>query len=186
MNTLRDIYRIAIREIGIMRRNFIYPFCMIVFPVVVVVFFTTLMKEGVPCDMPVGVVDQDNTAMTRSITRQLDASQTSRVVAGYENVDAAREAIQKGEIYAFIYFPKGTESGVMRGDRPTVSYYYSNVTLVAGSMTFRDLEDSGYARRGGSGHDKACRYGHEQRRDKRLSAAYQRRSAHDRQSVVKL
>lgn len=123
-----------------MRRNLIYPFCMIVFPVIVVVFFTTLMKEGVPCDMPVGVVDLDNTAMTRSITRQLDASQTSRVVAGYENVDAAREAIQKGEIYAFIYFPKGTESGVMRGDRPTVSYYYSNVTLVAGGMTFRDLK----------------------------------------------
>ena len=43
---LKRIYQIALRECGIMWKNPIYGFCMVVFPLVVVIFFTSLMNEG--------------------------------------------------------------------------------------------------------------------------------------------
>lgn len=138
--TLKAIYKIALRECGIMWKNPIYGFCMVVFPLFVILFFTTLMSEGVPTDMPVGVVDADHTTTSRQLIRQLDAFQTSHVVGHYATVDEARQAIQTNNIYAFLYIPKGTEAGLMNGTRPRISFYYSNVTLVAGSMTFRDLK----------------------------------------------
>ena len=55
---LKKLYHIALRECGIMRKNPIYLFCMVIFPIVVILFFTSLMTEGVSTDMPVGVVDQ--------------------------------------------------------------------------------------------------------------------------------
>lgn len=137
---LISILHISMRELGIMRKNPIYGFCTIVFPIVVVLFFTTLMNEGQPVEMPVGIVDQDNTATTRAMVRQLDAFQTTRVVAHYPNMNAAREAMQRNEIYAFLLIPKETTSGLMTGSRPKISFYYSNVTLVAGSMLYRDLK----------------------------------------------
>jgi ABC-2 type transport system permease protein len=79
---------------------------MIVFPVISIVFFLSLMESGLPLEMPVGIVDLDNTATTRSLVRRLDAFQTTKVIARYPNIDEARHAIQRGEIYGFLYFPK--------------------------------------------------------------------------------
>jgi ABC-2 type transport system permease protein len=140
MHILKQIYNIAIRECGILMKNPIYGFCMVIFPIFVVFFFTSLMNNGLPTDMPVGVVDLDNTATTRSMIRHLDAFQTTKVVAEYNNVNEARQAIQENKIYAFLYIPRGTTDGLMTSSQPKISFYYSNVTLVAGSMLFRDLK----------------------------------------------
>lgn len=137
---LKRIYHIALRECGLMRKNPIYGFCMVIFPIVVVLFFTTLMKSGVPTDMPVGVVDQDNTATSRALIHKLDAFQTTHVVAHYENMNEARHAIQKNEIYAFLLIPNGTEAGLMASRQPKISFYYSSVSLAAGSLLMRDLK----------------------------------------------
>ncbi|MDN5553280.1 ABC transporter permease [Prevotella sp.] len=140
MRVLKQIYSIAIRECGILMKNPIYGFCMVLFPTFVVFFFTSLMNKGLPADMPVGIVDLDHTATTRSMIRHLDAFQTTKVVAEYNNVNEARQAIQENKIYAFLYIPRGTTDGLMTSSQPKISFYYSNVTLVAGSMLFRDLK----------------------------------------------
>lgn len=140
MNTLKRIYRIALRECGILARNRIYLFSMLIFPVLAAFFFTSLMDEGVPVEMPCGVVDLDNTSTTRSMVRKLDAFQTTRVAACYDNVNEARRAIQKGKIYAFLYIPRGTTEKMLSGRRPEMSFYYSGVAMVAGNLLFRDLK----------------------------------------------
>lgn len=118
----------------------IYLFCMIVFPIIILLFFTSLMNTGQPEDMPCGVVDNDNSTVTRMLVRRLDAFQNTKVVAHYTNVNEARRAIQQGKIYAFLYIPEGTTAKLISGRQPKVSFYYSNVTLVAGSLLFKDLK----------------------------------------------
>lgn len=139
-DTIRRVYRIFLRELYIMWRNPIYGFCAVVFPIVVIAFFTTLMQGGEPVEMPVGVVDQDNTHATRAMIRQLDAFQTTHVVGHYANMNDAREAVQRNKIYAFLLIPKGTTDKLLSSEQPKISFYYSNVTLVAGSLLFRDLK----------------------------------------------
>ena len=138
--TIKRIYHIFVRELVIMWRHPIYGFCTLVFPVLVVLFFTTLMNGGQPVEMPVGVVDQDNTHVSRAMIRKLDGFQTTQIVGHYANMNDAREAIQKNEIYAFLLIPKGTTDKLLDGDQPKISFYYSNVTLVAGSLLYRDLK----------------------------------------------
>lgn len=140
MNYLKRIYRILVRELLILRKNHIYGFCMVVFPILVLAFFTTLMEDGLPTSMPVGVVDLDNTSTTRSLTRRLDAFQMSHVVAHYPSVTEARKAIQQNEIYAFLYIPKGTTDELLASRQPKMSFYYSMTSLAAGSLLFKDLK----------------------------------------------
>jgi len=137
---LRQIYEIMMRELLILRQNHIYRFCMVLFPLLVIVFFTSILDDGVPTSMPVGVVDLDNTSLTRSLTRRLDAFQISRVVAHYPSMSEAREAIQRNEIYGFLYIPKGTTDRLLAKRQPKISYYYSNTTLAAGSMVMKDMK----------------------------------------------
>ena len=121
-------------------KNPIYGFCMVVFPLLTMFFFTIMLGDGVPTDMPVGVVDQDNTSTTRALTQRLDAFETSRVVAHYPTVAEARHAIQKNEIYGFVHFPKGTTEKLLAGRQPSVGYYYTMTTLTSGSMVMRDMK----------------------------------------------
>jgi ABC-2 type transport system permease protein len=113
---------------------------MVVFPIMVTLFFTSLMNDGQPLEMPVGVVDLDNTSTSRSLIRKLDAFQTSRVVAHYANINEARNAIQRNKIYAFLYIPKGTTSGLLSARQPKISFYYSMTSVTAGSLLYRDLK----------------------------------------------
>lgn len=129
-----------LREGGILRNNPMYFLCMVIFPVFVVIFFTTMMDEGQPQELPVGVVDLDNSSTTRTLIRKLNDFQTSNVVAHYHSVSEAREAIQHNEIYAFLYIPKGTTAKMLASRQPKISFYYSSTSLAAGSLLFRDLK----------------------------------------------
>ena len=137
---LKRIVSIASREVGLMVHNPIYICCMVVFPIIVIFFFTSLMSEGQPEKLPCGVVDNDNTSTTRALIQRLDAFQSTRVVAHYNNVSEARQAIQRGEIYGFLYIPDRMTADLIAQRQPKVSFYYSNVTLVAGGMVFKDLK----------------------------------------------
>ena len=128
------------RELQILRQNHIYRFCMVLFPILVIIFFTTLLDDGLPTSMPVGIVDLDNTSTTRALERKLDGFQMSKVVAHYPSVAEARQAIQRNEIYGFLYVPKGTTSKLLASRQPKISYYYTYTTMVAGSMIMKDMK----------------------------------------------
>ncbi|MCR4852182.1 MAG: ABC transporter permease [Prevotella sp.] len=121
-------------------RTPIYGFCMVIFPIAVILFFTDIMHDGQPTEMPVGVVDLDNTSTTRSLIRRLDAFQTSRVVGHYSSVADARKAVQRNKIYAFLYIPAGTTDGLTSSRQPKISFYYSSTSITAGALLFRDLK----------------------------------------------
>lgn len=140
MNYLSQIYHIAIRELRILWTNPIYGFAMVAFPILVVFFFTSMMSEGVPTDMPVGIVDLDNTSTTRSLERHLDGFQMSHVVGRYASFNEARKAMQRNEIYGFLYIPKGTTDAMLAQRQPTISYYYTYTTIAAGSMVMKDMK----------------------------------------------
>lgn len=116
---------------------------MLVFPVLLVFFFTTMLDEGVPQDLPIGVVDQDNSAMSRGLVRTLDAMQNSRVEYRFASVTEARCAMQEGKVYAFLYIPKGTASKLLAGRQPEISFYYTMTCMTAGSMASKDLKTLG-------------------------------------------
>ena len=129
-----------LRELLTMRKHIIYPACMVVFPLLVMVFFTSLMDDGLPTEMPIGIVDADNTTTTRALIRRLDAFQMSRIEHSYATVAEARKAIQNNEIYGFLYFPKGTTEKLLASRQPKISYYYSYTTLAAGALLMKDLK----------------------------------------------
>lgn len=137
---IKDLLNTARREIGIIVSTPVYLLCMVVLPLFVMIFFTTLMQQGQPNKMPVGIVDLDNTTTTRSMTRKLDAFQNTNVVAYYNSVDEARQAIQENKIYGFMYFPKGTTDKLLASRQPKISFYYTYTSLTAGALLYKDLK----------------------------------------------
>ena len=127
------------REFLRLAKDPVYIFCMVLAPLVCFVFFTSLMDEGLPQELPVGLVDQDATTTSRQISRNLDAFQQTRIVAHYPDASEARRAVQRGEIYGFYLIPKGTARKALRQEQPRLSFYMNYSYLVAGSLIYRDM-----------------------------------------------
>lgn len=128
------------REVKRLLRRPLYLFSMILAPLFSYLFFTTLMAEGLPSDLPAGIVDEDNSSVTRQVIRNLDAFQQTKIVAQYHNFAEARQAMQRGEIYAFYYIPQGTTQLALASKQPTVSFYTSASYLIPASLEYRDMK----------------------------------------------
>lgn len=134
-----NLLKIMRREVMRIATKPMYLFCMIIAPLICYFFFSSLMSNGLPTNLPAGVVDLDNTSTTRNIIRNLDAFQQTEIVAHYNSVSKARNAIQKGEIYAFYYIPEGTTEATLASRQPKVSFYANYSYLIAGSLIYRDM-----------------------------------------------
>ena len=137
---LRRIWLIAERETGRMCKYPVYFFCMIVAPIGCLFFLLTLMQDGLPTDLPIAVVDMDNTPVSRNLIRQLDAFELTSVAIQTRSFEEASSEIQKGNVYGIYYIPNGFQKGAASGKQPKLSFYTNGSYLIAGSLLFRDMK----------------------------------------------
>jgi len=127
----RELKRMGSRPIYLLGTVGVMLFCY--------VFFLTLMKEGQPVRMPVGIVDLDNSSLSRQFVRNLDATQQSEIVMHLNSYTEARKEMQKGNIYAFVVIKDNFEAEVMANRRPKMTFYVNDAYLVAGSLLLKDI-----------------------------------------------
>jgi ABC-2 type transport system permease protein len=128
------------RELRMYSRRPVFLFCMIIAPLLCIFFFTTLMWKGLPTRLPAAVVDEDNTHVTRIVTRLLDAFEETDVKYVYHNFHDARKAMQEGKIYAFFYLPKGLTADCESQRQPTISFYTNDTYYVPANLLFKDMK----------------------------------------------
>jgi ABC-2 type transport system permease protein len=73
--------------------------------------------------LPIAVVDNDMTDLSRRIVETLDASGALSVAVRARTLVEARAAIDRGEAFAAVEVPPGTERDVLKGISPHVPIY---------------------------------------------------------------
>lgn len=104
----------------------------IVLPLFCIFFMSTIFGNGQMENIPVGIVDQDQTALSREVIRQVEAVPTFRVTRHYVDAETARKATQAKEIYGYLVIPDQFEVNVTGGRQATLSYYYHYALLSVG------------------------------------------------------
>lgn len=137
--SLVRIGSVARRELRRLTTQPIYLFCMVGAPLICFIFFLSLMGKGLPTDLPLAVVDEDNSATSRSLIRQLDAFEQSQVALLTASFEEARQAMQRGEVYGIIRVPARFSVEATTGKQPTLSFYTNGSYLIAASLLYRDL-----------------------------------------------
>lgn len=105
-----------------------------------IIFFTSLLDSGMPQELPIAVVDLDQTSTTATLHQRLATFQSTKVVASYANVTEARIAMQKGEIYGYIVFPDGFTEKLLSGRQPDISYYLNSAIYTGGVLAMKDMK----------------------------------------------
>ncbi|MCD8386839.1 MAG: ABC transporter permease [Bacteroidales bacterium] len=134
----RRLWQIAHREIKNYNRRPLFLFTMLIAPLVCLVFFTSLMGAGLPTKLPAGLVDEDDTHISRIVVRILGSMQETNFTHRYSNFSEAREAMQRGEIYSFFYIPKGLTEDAIANRQPRLSFYTNEAYYLPGTMLMKD------------------------------------------------
>lgn len=135
----QSIIAITKRELRIFSHRPLFLFTMIIAPIMCLIFFTTLMNDGLPTKLPAGLVDEDNTHVTHVVNRILGSMEETKFVAHYATLSEARKAMQEGKIYAFFYIPKGLTAKAMASRQPRISFYTNETYFVPGTLLMKDL-----------------------------------------------
>lgn len=130
---------VIIRELKRYKSRPLYILVTIVLPLISMVFFVMLFQQSKPSDLPVAVVNMDNSALSRKLINMIDATQTPKVVEEAQDVATARKEMLEGKYYAVIVIPKDFERKIMRNEQPEVFNYYNNSFMVVGSLLNSDI-----------------------------------------------
>lgn len=139
LNIFRRIRIISGSEIRMFVHRPALVFLTIIIPVMTVVMLTTMMYSGLPTKLPAGIVDQDNTHISRTIVHTMDAFQQTDLRYSYPNFQAAREAMIRGDISAFFVIPKGTTQDALFNRQPSIAFYTNEAYYVAGTLLMKDM-----------------------------------------------
>lgn len=141
--TYRSPFRsVLLREWQRMTSRRLYFGVCIVLPLFTLFFMATIFGNGQMENIPIGIIDQDNTATSRAIVRNISAVPTFKVTKHYVNEAAARKAVQKKEIYGYLSIPPKFEQDAIAGKNATLCYYYHYALLSVGGELMAAFETS--------------------------------------------
>lgn len=138
-NIYRNTKAVILREWRRMVGRPIYLFSSVFVMIFCYIFFLTFFSEGMPRSMPIGVVDMDHSYVSRTFIRNIEAVPQTEIVEHYVDYSEARDAMQRGEIYAFFMIDKDFERELMSSQQPEFKFYVNEAYIVAGSLTYKEL-----------------------------------------------
>ncbi len=102
------------------------------------IFYLTFFRAGMPESLPIGVLDNDNSSLSRNFCRQLDATQLGKVIY-FDDFSSARNAMQEGRVASLCVIPQNMSTDVSANRRPTFTYYVNSLYLIAGALSYKDV-----------------------------------------------
>ncbi|MEE1148051.1 MAG: ABC transporter permease, partial [Alistipes sp.] len=114
-----------------MARNRLYRAILIVIPLVMILFFTTMFYSGEIVDLPIVVVDKSNSPMSRKLVSMVDATRGVKVVDEAQSIAKAEQLLRRGDVLSIVYINSDFESSILRGEPSKVECYLLGTNISA-------------------------------------------------------
>ncbi|MCY1349744.1 ABC-2 family transporter protein [compost metagenome] len=113
---------------------------LLLLPLIGTLLLLWIFSARVPHDLPVALVDGDNSALSREIGRLLDAASSVRVAHRPASVEAAHDLMLRGEVYAAVVLPEDLFRRLERGDPATIQVFINQQLLTAAGKIAVDVQ----------------------------------------------
>jgi ABC-2 type transport system permease protein len=126
------VARLIFREIGSWRRD---PWQLALVSWLPLVLFASLwwiFSAGIVTDLGIGVVDLDDSRLSRVLIRQLDSTPALRIAIRPLSVAEGRRAMSNADIGALVVIPYDFQARVSRGLNPDVTAFYNGQFILIG------------------------------------------------------
>jgi len=136
MNILRDYpwSKVLNRELHRLYRQKTLLFVTFIGPLLGFLLVLWIFSANVPRELPVAVIDQDHTSLSRQIARLTDASAIASVNRSFLSLEDAKVAMEAGKVEAVLFIPEGSEREIYRGQHANLALYLNNTNVLKGGL----------------------------------------------------
>ncbi|MEF3128658.1 ABC transporter permease [Rhizobium leguminosarum] len=127
------------REFHWFRRRPFLLFLTTVLPLLLMGLLAAVFSAGLATRLPIAVLDQDGTDLSRQIIRMVDATQDTSVALAVSDLAEGRQLILSGEVHGLLMLPRNLERDVLSGRRPEVVFFYNTQTMTTGNLVVRGV-----------------------------------------------
>ncbi|CAJ1778037.1 hypothetical protein OPFLODJI_00737 [Aeromonas hydrophila] len=82
-----------------------------------------VFSAGLARDLKIGLVDLDQSLLSRELAFSLDASAGLKVAQQFDSIEAGARALRGGDIYALVVLPSHLERNARQGTQPQVTVF---------------------------------------------------------------
>jgi ABC-2 type transport system permease protein len=109
------------------------------FPLLLFGIIGSNFSEGTLLELPVAVVDNDNSPLSHQLVRKLDAGSHAQLFAATGGLAEAKERLSSAQIYGIVYIPLDFAADALAGRQPQVTFYYNALFYGAGLYSTQDF-----------------------------------------------
>ncbi len=132
-NNHSGFFAVVKRECLILTSKPLYLFTALILPLFALFFMTTIFGNGMIDSIPVGIVDEDNSQMSRNIERLCSAVPEISVTQKFSNTAEARDALLSKKIYGYLIIPNDFQEDVEANRNTSLVLCYHYAFLSVGS-----------------------------------------------------
>ncbi len=136
MNTL---YALIKREFERMSKSKLLLVVMFLLPLFFCWVSCETFSKGYSRDIPIGIIDYDNSNFSRKMTRMLEACPSLSVDYRPMSLDEGKDLILRNKVYGLFVIPKDFEKDIYSKKQPKVVSYFNNQYMLIGSMVSKDI-----------------------------------------------
>jgi ABC-2 type transport system permease protein len=134
-----SVFAVIHREVERIKHNPAYRFLLFFGPMIGIALLFFIFRQGTVKEIPVVVVDRDNSTLSVKIANAVNASSEVAVVLRTPSVFEAKEMLEKGTIEAIILIPDETEKSVFQGVESPIPIYINGTNVLKAGLIQRSV-----------------------------------------------
>lgn len=119
-----------------------YLLSLTILPLLSMLLFVAIFSRGVPSDLPIAIVDNDNTPLSRKVINMIEATPEIAVRYKITNTIEGERLIRQGTAGAMVIIPANFEKDILGMTPTTIGAYISGVNILENGLISKGLQTS--------------------------------------------
>lgn len=140
MGFLRNTQAALGRETHRLLHQPMYFVLMFLLPMISFLFFATLFHKGVARDIPIAVLDEDHTTLSRKVTEMIEETPTALIAYGIQSMEEGERLMREGRISAIVQIPAFFEKNILSNSQTHAEAYISGSNITVNGLLSKDIQ----------------------------------------------
>ena len=132
---MKYLFDIIIEEFKLIFTNKNYIFLVCLWPFIDCLFLGGIYFYGYVRNMPIAVVDNDNTKLSRTISRYFDTSYAFDVFYETKSIDDLKDLLTENKISMGIVIPKNTQRNIKKSLPANIDFYIDGSNYLTANLS---------------------------------------------------
>ena len=139
MTYLTNLYSVIQRECRRAKAFTSYRLLLTVLPAISILFFATLFWHGTPNNLPIALLDEDDSSLSRTLAQMIDASPEIEIRRSISDMLAGEQAIRQGEVDAIVLIPQSFEKSIYSLSPTSIEAYISGTNILKNGLISKGM-----------------------------------------------